>query len=57
MKTFKKIAKIVAILIAIAAAVAGVYYAIKKIQEKKNAEAAGEDNYVTCSCAERPENL
>ncbi len=57
MKTFKKIAKFVAIIVAIAAAVAGVVYAVKKIKAKKCADADSEENYVSCSCCERPENL
>lgn len=57
MKTIKKIAKIVAVIAAIAAAVAGIVLVVKKVMEKKNAGADGEENYVSCSCCEKPENM
>ena len=51
MDTFKKIAKIVAIVTAIAAAIAGIYVAVTKLIEKKNAkDADNRENYVSCSC-------
>ena len=51
METFKKIAKVVAVITAIAAAVAGVYVAVTKLIEKKNAkDADNRENYVSCSC-------
>lgn len=51
MDTFKKILKAVAIITAIAAAVAGVYYAVTKLIEKKNAkDEDSKENYVSCSC-------
>lgn len=51
METFKKIAKVVAIIIAVAAAVAGIYVAVTKIIEKKKAKNADDrENFVSCSC-------
>lgn len=51
MDTFKKIAKIVAIITAVVAAVAGIYVAVTKLIEKKNAkDADNRENYVSCSC-------
>lgn len=51
METFKKIAKIVAIIVAVAAAVAGIYIAVTKIIEKKKAKNADDrENFVSCSC-------
>lgn len=51
METFKKIAKIVAVITVVAAAIAGVYYAVTKLIEKKNAkDADNRENYVSCSC-------
>lgn len=52
MSCFKKILKVVGIIAAIAAVIAGVYYAITKIKAKKEAEANDEENYVSCSCCE-----
>lgn len=52
MKCFKKVLKVVGIIVAIAAAVAGVYLAITKIKEKKAAQANDEECYVSCSCCE-----
>lgn len=52
MDCFKKIVKIVAIVIAVAAAVAGVYFAVKKFLDKKKETADAEENYVSCSCIE-----
>ena len=54
MDSIKKICKIVAIVVAIAAAVAGIVLFVKKLQEKKLAEADSEENYVSCSCCEAP---
>ena len=49
MCTFKKILKIIGIVMAVAGAVAGIYFAVTKILEcKKSSE--GEENYVSCSC-------
>ncbi len=45
----KKIVKLVAIIAAIAAALAGIYVIVKKLAEKKNAT-SDEENYVSCSC-------
>ncbi len=51
METFKKIAKIVAIIVAVAAAIAGIYFAVTKIIEKKKAKNADDrENFVSCSC-------
>ncbi len=51
METFKKIAKIVAIIIAVAAAIAGIYIAVTKIIEKKKIKNADDrENFVSCSC-------
>ena len=51
METFKKIAKIVAIVVAVAAAIAGIYIAVTKIIEKKKAKNADDrENFVSCSC-------
>lgn len=52
MELFKKILKITAIVIAVAGAVAGICFAVKKFLEKKNAKADLEENYVSCSCME-----
>lgn len=51
METFKKILKVVAIITAVVAAVAGIYVAVTKLIEKKNAkEEDTRENYVSCSC-------
>ena len=52
MSVFKKVLKIVGIIAAVAAAAAGVYFLIKKLQEKKAAVESGEDidSFVSCSC-------
>lgn len=51
MDTFKKILKVFAIIAAIAAAIAGIYVAVTKLIEKKNAkDADNRENYVSCSC-------
>lgn len=51
MDTFKKILKVVAIISAIVAAIAGIYVAVTKLIEKKNAKIAdSRENYVSCSC-------
>ena len=53
METFKKIAKIVAIILAVAAAVAGIYFAVTKLIEKKKAKNADDRvNYVSCASLE-----
>lgn len=52
MDTLKKILKIVGIILAVAGVIAGVYFAVKKYLEKKNAKADCEENYVSCSCCE-----
>lgn len=51
METFKKILKIVAIVVAVAAAIAGIYIAVTKIIEKKKIKNADDrENFVSCSC-------
>ena len=52
MDTLKKILKVVGIILAVAGVIAGVYFAVKKYLEKKNAKADCEENYVSCSCME-----
>ncbi len=56
MEAFKKIAKIVCIVLAISAAVCGVIVAVKQIKAKRESMADSEENYVSCSCCEIPEN-
>ena len=46
----KKALKIVAIVIAIAAAIAGIYVVITKVIKKN--QSSSEENYVSCSCDE-----
>lgn len=48
----KKIIKIVAIIIAVAAAVVGIAFAVKKIIDKKKVAADEPENYVSCSCCD-----
>lgn len=48
----KKALKIIGIILAVAGAVAGIYFLVKKILEKKNQAADCEENYVSCSCCE-----
>lgn len=51
MEKFKKILKVVAIIVAIAAAIAGIYVAVTKIIEKKKIKNADDrENFVSCSC-------
>lgn len=57
MDTFKKICKIAAIVMAVCAAICGIVLVVKKIGEKKNADIDSEENYVSCSCCEVPENM
>lgn len=52
MDCLKKILKVVAIITAVAGVAAGVYFAVKKFLDKKNAAADCEENYVSCSCCE-----
>ncbi len=54
MDKFVKIAKIVAIIVAVVGAIAGIVVAVKKIKEKKCAQANCEENFVSCSCCEVP---
>ena len=54
METFKKVAKIVAIVLAVVAAIVGIYFAVTKIIEKKKAKNADDrENFVSCSCFEQ----
>ena len=46
-----KILKIIAIVIAVAAAIAGIYVVVTKFLNKKQS-ASDEENYVSCSCEE-----
>jgi hypothetical protein len=51
MDTIKKIVKVLAFIAAVAAAAYGVYVAVTKLIEKKNAKAEdSRENYVSCSC-------
>ncbi len=52
MECLKKVLKIVGIVVAVAAAVAGICFAVKKIKEKKCACQNDEECYVSCSCCE-----
>ena len=50
METFKKIAKVVAIILAVAAVIAGIYFAVTKLIEKKKKKNADDrENYVSCA--------
>ncbi len=53
---FKKIIKIACIVIAVAGAICGIVLTVKKLQAKKAAQDS-EENYVSCSCCEVPENM
>lgn len=51
MDTFKKILKALAVIAAVAAAAYGIYVAVTKLIEKKNAkDEDSRENYVSCSC-------
>lgn len=51
MDKFKKVLKVLAVIASIAAAIAGIYVAVTKLIEKKNAKDADKrENYVSCSC-------
>lgn len=53
MDTIKKIFKIVGIIAAIAAAIAGIYVLVKKLCEKKCVKCEDDkENYVSCSCCD-----
>ncbi|MBR4766192.1 MAG: hypothetical protein IK085_05430 [Clostridia bacterium] len=52
MCAYKKIIKVILIVLAVAAAVIGAYLVIKKFIDKKNADADSEENYVSCSCVD-----
>lgn len=50
METFKKIAKVVAVILAVAAVIAGIYFAVTKLIEKKKKKNADDrENYVSCA--------
>lgn len=48
MKNFKKILKIVAVIVAIVAAAAGIYLAVKKLTEKKTPEYFDDNDFFEC---------
>ncbi len=48
----KKALKVIGIIIAVAGAAVGIYFAVKKYLDKKNQAADCEENYVSCSCCE-----
>lgn len=51
MDVMKKVLKVVGIIAAIAAAAAGVYFLVKKIQEKKALKENSDlESFVSCSC-------
>lgn len=52
MDTVKKVLKVIGIIAAVAGVAVGIYFAVKKFLEKKNAVADCEENYVSCSCCE-----
>lgn len=52
MCNFKKILKVILIVLAVVAACAGIYLVVKKFIDKKNADADSEENYVSCSCVD-----
>ena len=49
MDTFQKVLKIIGIVMAVAGAIAGIYFAVTKIMECKKFSDS-EENYVSCSC-------
>ncbi len=49
MKTFKKVCKIIGIIVAVAGVIAGIYFAVSKFLERKNC-IDSEENYVSCTC-------
>ena len=48
-KFFKKLFKFIGIIAAIAGAVAGIYFAVKKFMDKKE---ASEEDFVPCECCD-----
>ena len=49
----KKVLKVIAVISAIAGVAAAVYFAVKKIADKKAANTGNtEENYVSCSCCD-----
>ena len=54
MENFKKVLKVLCVISDIAAAIAGIYVAVNKLIEKKNAkDADNRENYVSCSCFDK----
>ncbi len=52
MDCFKKALKVICIILAVVAAAVGIYFAVKKVLDKKKAAADCEENYVSCSCCD-----
>ena len=52
MECIKKALKIIAIIVAITAAVAGIYLVVKKFIDGKKECGCDEEKYVSCSCCE-----
>ena len=48
MKNFKKVLKVIAIIVAIVGAAAGIYLAIKKLTEKKTPEYFDDNDFFEC---------
>lgn len=48
MKNFKKIVKVIAIIVAIVGAAAGIYLAVKKLTEKKTPEYFDDNDFFEC---------
>ncbi len=54
MEKFKKVVKVISIIAAVVGAIAGIYVAVTKLIEKKNAkDADNRENYVSCSCFDK----
>ncbi len=52
MDCYKKVIKVILIVLAVVAAAVGIYFAVKKVLDKKKCDADCEENYVSCSCVE-----
>lgn len=51
MESFKQIVKIVSVIVAVAAAIAGIYVCVTKLIEAKQLKNSDDrENYVSCSC-------
>ena len=58
MDTLKKVLKVIGIIAAIAGIAAGIYFAVKKFLDKKNAEADCEENWETSKkCCETSDDV